>query len=375
MSYPELKFGIFLSRFDHLKENPTLALERDITLIELLDSLKYDSAWIGEPHCAGVDTIGSADLFIAAAAQRTRHIQFGRGMSSVHCQHPLTLADRIMQLDHVTRVRVSYGVGFGALPTDAVMTDIGPQEQADRMLEAIEVLLPLLKGETVTRKTEWFELTAAKVQLPPFTKPMVNIAVASQTSPAGARVAGIHGLGLLSISATFAGGFNALATNWEVYARKAKEHKKNVERSSWSLVGPVHIAESREQAFDNVRHGLQEWLRYVHEVTHLPVVPSEPDIDVAQALVDNGMAVIGTADDAIQQIKRLQEASGGFGSFLQLAHSWADWQQTQRSYTLFAQHVMPHFKSRQTTAAPANKQQAQTTSAPPAPSKKTLGKK
>jgi limonene 1,2-monooxygenase len=345
MSCPDLKFGIFLAPFHRLKEDPTLALERDMTLIKLLDSLGYDAAWIGEHHTAGVEIIAAADLFIAAAAQRTRHIQFGAGMSSLHSQHPLILADRIMQLDHMTRGRVTFGVGLGALPSDAAMMGIKPQDQRKRMLEAIEVLVPLLKGETVTRKTDWFELSEARLQLPLYSKPMVNMAMASQASPAGASAAGIHGLGLLSISATFAGGFNALATNWEVYARKAKEHKQNVERSNWSLVGPVHIADSREQAFDNIRYGLDEWLRYFYAATALPVIPNEPGVDPAQALVDSGMAVIGTADDAIQQIQRLQEGSGGFGSFLQLAHNWADWTQTQRSYALFAQHVMPHFKS------------------------------
>jgi limonene 1,2-monooxygenase len=213
------------------------------------------------------------------------------------------------------------------------------------MLEAVEVLVPLLKGETVTRKTDWFELNEARVQLQPYTKPMINMAIASQTSPAGARTAGIYGLGLLSISATFAGGFNALATNWEVYARKAKEHRQTVERSNWSLVGPVHIAESREQAFDNVRYGLQDWLQYVSETTALSALTTLPTVDAAQALVDSGMAVIGTADDAVQQIQRLQEGSGGFGSFLQLAHNWADWDQTQRSYALFAERVSPKFTS------------------------------
>jgi limonene 1,2-monooxygenase len=362
MSYPDLKFGIFLAPFHSLKENPTRAIEQDIALIELLDGLGYDSAWIGEQHSAGVEIIASPELFIAAAAQRTRHIQFGAGISSLTCQHPLVLADRIMQLDHMTRGRVSFGVGFGALTSDAVMMGIKPQDQHDQLLAAIEVLVPLLKGETVTRKTDWFELR-------------VNMAVASQTSPAGARAAGIHGLGLLSISATFAAGFDALATNWEVYARKAKEHQHNVARSNWSLMGPVHIADSREQAFENVGYGLEDWLRYTQEGAAVSIVTSKPSADPAQALVDSGLAVIGTADDAIQQIQRLQEGSGGFGSFLQLAHNWANWKQTTRSYTLFAQQVIPHFTSRHNTVSPAIRKKLKPKSAPSARSKAALRKK
>ena len=345
MTYPDLKFGIFLAPFHALSENPTAALARDLSLIERLDELGYDYAWIGEHHSAGFEIIASPELFIAAAAQRTQHIHFGTGVSSLPYHHPFMLADRIMQLDHMTRGRVSFGVGPGALPSDAFMMGINPLDQRDMMLEAIEVLVPLLRGETVTRKTSWFELNEARLQLQPYTKPMVNMAVASQVSPAGARAAGTHGLGLLSIGATNAGGFSALATNWEIYARKAKERKQVVDRRNWSLVGPVHIAESREQALDNVRYGLEAWVNYFQEAAALPIAPNEPGVDPAQALIDSGMAVIGTADDAIQQIQRLQEQSGGFGSFLQLAHNWADWEQTCKSYELFARHVAPCFQS------------------------------
>jgi limonene 1,2-monooxygenase len=51
--------------------------------------------------------------------------------------------------------------------------------------------------------------------------------------------------------------------------------------------------------------------------------------------------VVGTPDDAIALIERLQEKQGEFG--LQQAHNWADWEETKRSYELYARYVMPHF--------------------------------
>ena len=71
MDWP-LKFGIFLAPFHPVGQNPTLALERDLDLIEHLDSLGFDEAWIGEHHSAGYEIIASPEVFIAAAAQRTR---------------------------------------------------------------------------------------------------------------------------------------------------------------------------------------------------------------------------------------------------------------------------------------------------------------
>jgi limonene 1,2-monooxygenase len=58
-------------------------------------------------------------------------------------------------------------------------------------------------------------------------------------------------------------------------------------------------------------------------------------------MVEDGIAVIGTPDDAIAQIKRLREKQGDFGVFLQLAHNWADFDKTKASYALWRRHVNP----------------------------------
>src|SRR5512143_130721 len=193
MSVTRLDFGIFIAPFHPVGENPTLSLQRDFELIEWLDRLGYDEAWIGEHHSAGYEIIASPEVFIAGAAERTRRIRLGTGVSSVPYHHPLMLADRIMQLDHQTRGRVMFGVGPGALPSDAFMMGIDVQRQRDMMDEAIAALVPLLRGETVNMDTDWFKLRDARLQLRPYSRPHIEIAVASQVSPSGARAAGKYG--------------------------------------------------------------------------------------------------------------------------------------------------------------------------------------
>jgi limonene 1,2-monooxygenase len=341
---PRLRFGIFLAPFHPIAENPTAALRRDFELVEWLDQLGYDEAWIGEHHSGGYEIIASPELFIAAAAERTKHIKLGTGVSSLPYHHPLMLADRIMQLDHQTQGRVMFGVGPGALPSDAFMMGIDVARQRDMMDEAIGVLVPLLRGETVTHESDWFELKEARLQLLPYTRPHVEFCVASQVSPAGARAAGKHGLGLLSIGATTTGGFNALATNWQICEERAAEFGQTVDREAWRLAAPMHIAETREKARENVRFGLANWLLYFQEVAALPLAPPGKIDDAIDALVNSGLAVIGDPDDAIAQLERLEKQSGGYGCFLQMAHNWADFAQTKRSYELIARYVMPRFQ-------------------------------
>jgi limonene 1,2-monooxygenase len=341
---PGLRFGAFIAPFHPVNENPSLALRRDFELVEWLDQLGYDEAWIGEHHSAGYEIIASPELFIAAAAERTRHIRLGTGVSSLPYHHPLMLADRINQLDHQTRGRAMFGVGPGALPSDAFMMGIDVLRQRDMMDEAIGVLVPLLRGEVVTHKSDWFELREARLQLAPWTRPHIEICVASQVSPAGARAAGKHGLGLLSIGATSTGGFNALAMNWQICEQRAAEFGRTVRRDQWRLVGPVHVAETRERARENVRFGLAKWLHYFQEVAALPLAPPGSVDGAIDALIGSGLAVIGDPDDAAAQLERLEKQSGGFGCFLQMAHDWADWAETKRSYELVARYVVPRFQ-------------------------------
>ena len=353
MDWP-LRFGIFLAPFHPVGQNPTLALERDLDLLEHLDSLGFDEAWIGEHHSAGYEIVASPEVFIAAAAQRTKHLRLGTGVSSLPYHQPLMLADRMVLLDHLTRGRVMFGVGPGALPSDAFMMGIDVARQRDMMEEAFEVILELLDGEKpVTRTTDWFTLRDARLQLRPYSDPCFEIAVAAQVSPSGPRLAGRFGTSLLSIGATSVGGFDILGSHWDVMEERAAEFGTTVDRRRWRLVGPMHIADTKEQAYRDVAFGLPQWLDYFQRVAALPLgVDSTDPNEMADAMNESGFAVIGTPDDAIAQIQRLADQSGGFGTFLTMAQEWADRPAMWRSYELMARYVFPHFQgSAATTTA------------------------
>ena len=339
-----LRFGAFIAPFHPIDENPTLAIQRDLELVEWLDELGYDEAWIGEHHSASYELIASPEVFIAAAAERTKHIRLGTGVSSLPYHHPFMLADRINQLDHMTRGRAMFGVGPGALSSDAYMMGIPIDRQRDMMDEALAVLVRLLRGEEVSHESDWFKLNRARLQMSPYSRPSVEIAVASQVSPTGARAAGRHGLGLLSLGATSDGGFNALASNWAIAEDLARDNGQTMDRSRWRLVGPMHIAETKEKAMADVRFGLEKWLFYFREIANLPIVP-ETDGDPVEAFLKMPMAVVGTPDEAAAKIQALVDQSKGFGCFLFMAHNWAPWAETKRSYELFARYVAPQFQS------------------------------
>ncbi len=341
-----LSFGIFLAPFHPVGQNPTLALERDLQLIEHLDALGFDEAWIGEHHSAGFEIIASPEVFIAAAAARTRQIRLGTGVSSLPYHHPFMLADRLVLLDHLTRGRLMIGVGPGALPSDAFMMGIDPVRQRDMMEESLEAILLLLAGEKpVTMETDWFTLRDARLQLRPYQRPFPEVAVAAQVSPAGPRAAGRFGCSLLSIGATSAGGFDVLGLHWDVMEARAAEFGTTIDRSKWRLVGPMHIADTKEQAIADVEFGLDQWVDYFQRVAALPLAPDTTNHEsLVDALNASGFAVIGTVEDAINQVERLRQQSNGFGTFLLMGHEWADTAATRHSYELIARYVAPEFQ-------------------------------
>jgi len=214
------------------------------------------------------------------------------------------------------------------------------------MIEAAEVIVPLLRGEVVSRTTDWFTLDEARLQLRPCNPEGIELAVASTTSPTGATMAGRLGLSLLSLAATDPSGFDALDANWGHFERTSLEHGNPIDRSRWRVVASMHLAETREQAEREMEHGVLTLCGYMEGMGNrkLPWTTSARDALThwtTNGLPVFGVATVGTPDDALATIEKLSAKTGGFGTFLFLGHNGADWQATQRSYELFAEYVIP----------------------------------
>jgi limonene 1,2-monooxygenase len=350
MSLPErMKFGVFMGPFHRVGENPTLAIDRDLELVQWLDYLGFDEAWIGEHHSAGWEIISSPEIFIAAAAERTRHIKLGTGVVSLPYHHPLMVANWMVQLDHMTHGRVMMGVGPGALPSDAYMMGIEHTVQRPRMDEALGVILRLFtETEPITYKSDWFELREALLQLRPYQRPYMPVAVASVQSPAGVVLAGKHGAAVLTITVPRDPSPNSesdLRRLWDIAEESAAEHGQEVRREDWRLVVPVHLAESRQEAREEARMGAGRYLREYSEGTNgrRPVFDGPLD-KVVDFMADAGYWFVGTPDDCIEGIKQLEEKSGGYGGFLVQTVDWAPRDKMLHSYELLARYVMPQFQ-------------------------------
>ena len=344
MAHDGLRFGIFLAPFHRVGDNPTLGIHRDLELVQWLDHLGYDEAWIGEHHSAGWETIASPEVFMSVAVDRTKTIMLGSGVTSLPYHHPLMVAQRFVQLDHMSRGRTMLGVGPGALVSDAYMMGIDPEHQRRRMDESLTAIMLLLEGKApVTMKTDWFELKEARLHLRPWTKGGFPIAVASVTTPAGWMAAGKHGLGILSIGAGVPGGPTKLADSWAMAEAEAEKHGKTMNRDDWRLVVNMHCAEEDEQAMRDVRYGeRKETVEYFSDTLGRPPMRSEDPLKEGLAAATT---LVGSPDTVAEGIERiLAYTKGGAGAVLFRSHEWANREATLRSYELFARWVMPRFQ-------------------------------
>ncbi|GAA3567164.1 LLM class flavin-dependent oxidoreductase [Amycolatopsis ultiminotia] len=349
MTVPRLRFGAFLSPLHPPGENPATVLWRDRELAEWLDALGYDELWVGEHHSAGWGLISSPELFLASVAEHTKHLRLATGVVSLPYHHPFMVASRAVQLHHLTRGRFILGVGAGSLPSDMHMLGIDPGVTRTRTAESIETIRHLLSTEEpLTATAGWFELHDARLQLGPFGGRPIELAISSASSPFSMRLAGKHGLSPVSFGAPRPGTDPGnLREQWDHLVSAADEAGRAADRDRWRITLPVHLADSREQAIEDVLDGWTAYrLGYWGRTLGLPVTPPR-DRGEARALLAESIAshsaIIGSVEDAVAAIAAIHEVTGGLGQLLVNVQDWAPRAAVLHSFELLARFVIPRF--------------------------------
>jgi ABC-type dipeptide/oligopeptide/nickel transport system ATPase component len=127
------------------------------------------------------------------------------------------------------------------------------------------------------------------------------------------------------------------------------------------LVGMVHCAETMDQAYRDVEYGMEHWFDYFQTVAAFPqmAVPGNNVKEMIAFVNESGFGAIGTPDMVNAQIDRLwKQSDGGFGAYLMLAHNWANFDATRKSYDLIARHVFPRWQGQMSTQHAADSARA-----------------
>lgn len=338
MRAANLRIGVFVAPFHPLDENPALCFQRDIELAEWADRIGFSEFWYGEHHTGGYEISASPELMIAAASQRTRQIRFGTGVVSLPYHNPLMVANRIAQLDQLTMGRVIFGAGPGLLVSDGHMLGLDVSDSRDKLDQALGLIRRLLAGEWVTEDGGWYRLHDAHCQVLPYARSL-EVCVASTFSPNGGKLAAKHQAGMLCLASTITSGFDALSANWRIAQDAAAKAGRVISADSVRCATDIYVAETREQALADVRAGHARYNKYIlNQSAHLERSPGHIPLETQ---IENGEIVVGTPDDAIAQIRRLERKVPDFGCLLLLEKNWATFENTKRSHELMARYVLP----------------------------------
>lgn len=324
--------------------NPTLQLQRDLQLVEFAEELGYDEVFIGEHHSVGNEIICSPEMFLAAAAQRTKRIRLGTGVVSVPYHHPFHVAQRAVFLDHLSQGRAILGLGPGSLTSDAIMLGLDVAENRRKLAEGMDVIIRLLEGEVVTETTDWYTMDEAQLQMRPYQLPNLELLSVSVASPVGAKNAGKYGIGMLNLAALSPRSFEALRGHWEVVEYEAEKSGRPCSRDSWRLSGFMHFAETLDQARQDLQYGFLEVVDYIKHFSLGAPLEGETVDEVLDSALEAGMLIIGGPEAAIEVIDKLTEQTGGFGSFCLMLADFVPYAAQRRALELFSEYVIPHYR-------------------------------
>jgi len=343
-----MKFSLFLMPCHHPSENPALAFQRDIELIQMGDKLGFDDAFIGEHHSGGWETMPAPEMALSMAAANAPRINLGTSVFSAPFHHPFYLAERMCFLDHLTRGRAILGVGPSSLVTDKILFNMAEEDTYPKLHEAIDIIVRLLESEEpISHKGEFWQFEDMRLQLGSYQRPRLPLALPSAATPANLELIGKHGMIWMSPA-----GKNRkdAAKNWEIVKKGAADAGREADRDNWRIATYMHLCETREQAWDEVRAGMMREADYFSKIGlrgHYEAYPGQPFEEFTpESCADIRDWVIGTPDDAIAWIEDKIEYTGGFGGVMLHCHEWTNFDKIRNSLEMFARYVMPHFQGR-----------------------------
>jgi limonene 1,2-monooxygenase len=344
-----MKFSVFMMPLHHPTENPSLAFDRDIELIRYADDLGFDEFFIGEHHSGGWETMPAPEMALAKASAHAHRIRLGTSVISVPFHHPFHVAERMAFLDHLTRGRAILGVGPCALVTDKNLFGLATEKLYPMMAESVDIIVRLLESpEPIDYDGQYWKIRQMCLQLRCYQQPRMPLAIASSGNPVSLELAGKYGMLFLSPAGKNKRNNQSKAEQWKRVEAIAEKHGTVASRDNWRLATCVYLADSREEAWRDVEQHIGRDMEYFFSIglkAPYEAYPGQPAEEITpRSGADRRDWIIGTPDDAIAEIERMQAETGGFGGLMLTTHEWTSTAKLRRSYELFARYVVPHFR-------------------------------
>jgi alkanesulfonate monooxygenase SsuD/methylene tetrahydromethanopterin reductase-like flavin-dependent oxidoreductase (luciferase family) len=377
----KIRFGVF-DHIEHLPGVPLFRLYEDrLTQLEALDSAGFFGYHLAEHHTPAVHSMApSQNVFLAAAAQRTKRLRFGPGVYVLPLHHPLRLIEEVSMLDHLSGGRLELGVGRGGVLEAYFWGQEGDDEtNRARYEETLAALRLGLANDELTFNGRFYNFDQVPMRLRPLQQPTPSFWY--MRNP---EVAAEGGMNCIVV-----GSLDTLQANVVRYHRLWPQHNPTplTEQGREPLIGlVVHtlIAEDEQQAIAEARPATEAYgwnlgtprrleaerrklTQFVHAEGTGPR-PKPPERHLAlEERRDLDASLAALAEDERKQRDARRKTPGGMpgyvvgtpktvkpyfdeymstgANYMVLSFQWGNLSHAQamRSIRLFRQHLMPHY--------------------------------
>jgi alkanesulfonate monooxygenase SsuD/methylene tetrahydromethanopterin reductase-like flavin-dependent oxidoreductase (luciferase family) len=359
-----VQLGVFTMPFHHPSRDYTAVLEEDRQAVALADRLGFSEYFVGEHYTSWTECISDPLMFLSSVVEQAPRIRFGTGVLNLPQVHPLAVAARVAQFDHLCGGRFIMGIGPGGLVSDMEAFGVTDPGARVRMLaEAIDMILAVwtreppyeLRGPTwkiSLRDGVWPDFKVGWTPRP-YQRPHPPIALSLVTpNSASARVAGERGW--IPISGNF---FHSryLRGHWERYAEGCEASDRRPDPAVWRVARCVLVTDTDVRADDYLAdpsNGLSYYYTFFRHsfsvgrkaLFMIKPDPDMPDDAVTVDAIKRAQVIAGNPDRVLDRLVALRDETGHFGTLLMTGHDWDDPALWRRSMELLANDVMPRFR-------------------------------
>jgi alkanesulfonate monooxygenase SsuD/methylene tetrahydromethanopterin reductase-like flavin-dependent oxidoreductase (luciferase family) len=339
-----------------------------IEQVVLAEELGWEHVWAVEHHLLPEwSHCPAPEVLFGALSQRTSKIRIGHGVALLpkNFNHPLRVAERVAVLDILTNGRVDVGTGRAVTLQELRGFDVDPDLTKEMWREGIEVLPRAWKDEQFEYHGKHINIPPSYQVPKPIQKPHPPLWLAG-TNPETFMMAGNHGLGLLGFVTGKPEDVGQRLAGYKKAIADPKEPIGEFVNNQASILIQTYCAETRQQAFDDVREALDNTARIGAELflpwaqeaptrtyesyKYLQQQPAGQDSRAGQNAAaqtveqraGDGLIAVGDPDDIVALFKQYQEMGADqmmtWVQFGGLAH-----EKITKSMRLLADQVLPKF--------------------------------
>lgn len=349
-----MKFGLVMAVRNHPDTPRPLTeiyTEHIGDAIHAETDLGFDHVWLNEHHLSRDEWSPSPFPILGYIAARTEKIRIGPSIVPLPQHHPVRISEDAAVLDILSGGRADLIFGVGSADKEFETFGTKRSEAWSRAFEAATIIERTFKEEKFDFEGRFHKFTELTQTTKPVQKP-VPIWWGGQGRQTMKRAAkrGYHLMGAVSS---------------RLYDEELVANGRNPADYEVAHFAGIHVAETREQAWDEAQYGVHWWMNFHREVTGAPTgwsggapfdkLPAPEDLRKYEDIcfLPGTPILVGSPDDVAEQL--LQSYRGEHGRFTQLAlafrHAGMGTSEVRRSMELFKSEVLPRLPERTAAAA------------------------